>query len=422
MAAKALYNLPVDCWELIISFLIFDDNNTQDNLIHYVKSLSLVSKTFLSIISRLILTITIFDPTPSVLRRLFHRFSNLNSVNISFHHLDAAIALALRDTPTLKSLSISNFDPDEENCIFSHFIDSLLSLKCLTCLDLLGLQVSDDFLYSIATEGFPLKKFVLRSCTGYSYDGIYFFLSKCSGIQHLGFHRIDFLNDHYIAQLSLFLGDLVSIKLCDCWNLTKLALFALIRHIRHCHSLSEITMEGIGIESVESFYSIKDFDVNPQLKSLCLTYNSSVKDENILMFASIFPNLQHLDLSSCNSISEKSICQVLSRCCKIKYLNLSDCREVWLLKINSVIPELEVLNLSNTSIDDKTLFEISTTCCGLLHISLRCCKHVTEKGVTNVIENFTQLKEIDLRFCHKVDAEVILKLVDRDNYSTIFLF
>ncbi|XP_058732992.1 uncharacterized protein LOC131604576 [Vicia villosa] len=413
MAAEALFNLPVDCWELIFTFLIFDDNNTQDNLIHYVKSLSLVSKTFHSLISRLVLSITISDPTPSVLRRLFHRFSNLNSLNLSFHHLDAAIALALRDRPTLKSLSISNFDPDEENCIFSHFIDSLLSLKCLTCLDLLGLQISDDFLCTIATEGFPLKKFVLRSCSGYSYDGIYFLLSKCSGIQHLGFHRNDFLNDHHIAQLSLFLGDLVSIKLCDCWNLTKSALFALI---------SEITMEGIGKESVESFYSLKDFDVNLQLKSLCLTYNSSIKDENILMFASIFPNLQLLDLSSCNSISEKSICQVLNRCCKIKYLNLSDCREVWLLKLNFAIPELEVLNLSNTSIDDKTLYEISTTCCGLLHLSLRCCKHITEKGVTNVIKNCTQLKEIDLRFCHKVDAEAILKSVERDNYSTIFLF
>ncbi|KAL5072321.1 hypothetical protein RYX36_011306 [Vicia faba] len=416
-AAEAVYNLPVDCWELIFTFLIINDD---DILIHYVKTLSLVSKPFLSLISRLILSITISDPTPSFLRRLFHRFSNLNSLHLSFYHLDAAVASSLRNRPTLKSLSISYFDPDDENYVISHFLDSLLTLKGLTCLDLLGLQISDDFLSSIATEGLPLNKFVLRSCTGYSYDGICFLLSKCSGIQHLSFHRNDFLNDHHIAQLSLFLGALVSIRLSDCWNLTKSALFALIRN---CSSLSQITMEGIGTKSIHSSNSFKDFHVNAQLKSLCLTYDSSINDANIFLFASIFPNLELLDLSSCDGISERGICQVLTSCCKIKHLNLSDCRQAWLLRMNFVTPQLEVLNLSGTPVDDITLYQISKSCSGLLHLSLRCCKHVTEKGVMHVVQNCTQLKEIDLKFCYKVDADVVVsETVKRDIVPPRFLF
>ncbi|CAI8601467.1 unnamed protein product [Vicia faba] len=307
-----------------------------------------------------------------------------NMINNIMH----AVSSALRNRPTLKSLSISYFDPDDENYLISHFLDSLLTLKGLTCLDLLGLQISDDFLSSIATEGLPLNKFVLRSCTGYTYDGICFLLSNCSGIQHLSFHRNDFLNDHHIAQLSLFLGGLVSIRLSDCWNLTKSALFALIRN---CSSLSEITMEGIGTKSLQTSNSFKDFHVNAQLKSLCLTYDSSINDANIFLFASIFPNLELLDLTSCDSISERAICQVLTRCC--------------------------------TRVDDKTLYEISKSCSGLLHLSLRYCKHVTENGVMHVVQNCTQLKEIDLKFCYKVDADIVVsETVKRDIVPPCFLF
>jgi len=194
---------------------------------------------------------------------------------------------------------------------------------------------------------------------------------------------------HYVDKLSLFLGDLVSINLSECMELTYSTLFTLVRN---CPSLSEIKMENIGSKSVENSDSLPDFGVFPQLKHLYLAENSWLSDENIIMFASIFPNLQLLDLNSCNHISE-GICQVLKRCSNIRHLNLAHCSRVNLLGVNFVVPKLEVLKLSDTKVDNETLYVISKNCCGLLELFVDGCNDVTEKGVKHVKENCSQLRE-----------------------------
>ncbi|XP_050900431.1 uncharacterized protein LOC127107182 [Lathyrus oleraceus] len=261
------FYLPDECWEHVFKFLInYGEGETDKKNKLYFKSLSLVSKQFLSITNPLVFSITISDHPSHLLPRFFHRFSNLNSLHLCFgsRRLDSAIALALRDRPTLKSLSIFSIELNNASSVTSHYIDSFVSLKGLNNLKLCYSHISDELLYSIARERLPLKSFVLNNCTGYSYDGIYCLLSKCQGIQHLDLHQADFLKDHHIAQISLFLGGLVSIKLCNCLNLTISTLFALIRN---CPSLAEITMEhlGIGRGGAESFNSFKDFEVYPQV-------------------------------------------------------------------------------------------------------------------------------------------------------------
>ncbi|XP_050900430.1 uncharacterized protein LOC127107181 [Lathyrus oleraceus] len=401
LKSESEFYLPEDCWEHIFKFLI--------NHKRHFNSLSLVSKQFLSITNRLTFSIATRNPPPSFLTRFFHRFSNLNSLRLSFRSraLDEGIASALRDRPTLKSLSISRIDLNDTSYLTSHYIDSFVSLKGLNSLNFCRSQISNELLYSIAREGLPLKSFILKKCSGYNYDGIYFLLSKCNGIQHLGF-QADFLKDRHIAQLSLFLGGLVSIKLWRCWKLTNSALYAIIRK---CPLLSEITMESILRKSTESSDSLKDFVLNPQLKILSLANNLFIENESILLLASIFPNLEHLQLSTCNHISKKGICQVLGRCSKIKHLNINDNNKMRGLKMNFVIPQLEVLDLSGTRVDDRTLYHISKSCSGLLKLSLSCCNYVTEKGVMQVVENCTQLKKIDLSFCNKVSADVIVSTI-----------
>ncbi|KAK2420226.1 F-box/LRR-repeat protein [Trifolium repens] len=199
----------------------------------------------------------------------------------------------------------------------------------------------------------------------------------------------DFLNDQHVVELSSFLVDLVSINLSCCLNLTKSALFTLVKN---CPSLSEINMENIGRKIVGSSDSLVEFGIYPQLKSLYLGNNSWLSDEIITMFASIFPNLQLLDLEYCNDISE-GICEVLRKCCKIRHLNLADCSRVKLLGMNFVVPKLEVLNLSDTKVDDETLYVISKNCRRLLQLLLEACDDVTEKGVKHVLENCTLLRD-----------------------------
>ncbi|XP_058722180.1 uncharacterized protein LOC131593666 [Vicia villosa] len=380
-SSKPDFYLPEDCWEHVFTFVT---NHKRD-----FNSLSLVSKMFLSITNRLLFSLRIPDPQPCFLRRIFHRFSNLNFLDLQFnlhHDLDADIALTLRDIPTLKSLSISNIDLKDGKFSPSLLIDSLFSLKRLISLKFWDSKLSDDLLYSIAREALPLKSFVIKYCTCYTYNGLYCLLSKCNSIQHLGLQQVDFLDNHYITDLSLHLPHLVSINLSQCYKLTESALFVLLRN---CHSLEEIIMEDIDFRNFDSF---KNFHVNSQLKSLCLAGNFFINDESIIMLVSIFPNLQLLDLNGCDDISGK-------------------------------VPQLEVLNLSYTRVDDKTLYEVSKSCHGLLQLKLAYCNYVTKKGMIHVVENCTKLKEIDLRYCNKVEAYVVVsKVLSRSSLKKRKLF
>jgi F-box/leucine-rich repeat protein 2/20 len=147
--------------------------------------------------------------------------------------------------------------------------------------------------------------------------------------------------------------------------------------IRSCPSLSDIKIEHRG--SWETNYvdnSLMNFNVvsSDQLKSLCLAGNTWLNDQSLAYMN--FPNLQKLDLSHCYQISEEGICQLLRTCSKIRHLNLS-----------------------YTQVDDETLYVISKSCRGLLQLSLEDCYFVTEKGVNHVVENCTQLKEINWNDC-----------------------
>ncbi|XP_045818219.1 F-box/LRR-repeat protein 2-like [Trifolium pratense] len=329
---------------------------------------------------------------------LFHLFNNcryLEEVTLSWcdEITSLGLASALRDKLTLRSLSFSTVK-DLEMFSTSQFIDSLVSLKGLTCLVFHNLNISDELLYSIARECLPLTRVGLLGCTGHSYAGIIDLLSKCRRIQHLDLRYTDFLKDQHVVELSSFLVDLVSINLSCCHNLTPSALFTLAKN---CPSLSEIKMEKIGGKAVGNSDSL---GVYPQLKSLYLGKNSWLSDKIITKFASIFPNLQLLDLNNCNRISE-GICQVLRKCFKIKHLNLAGCLEVKLLGMNFVVPNLEVLNLSYTKVDDETLYVISKNCRGLLQLLLEKCNGVTQKGMQHVLENCTHVLDYSFKMKKK---------------------
>ncbi|KAK2360853.1 F-box/LRR-repeat protein [Trifolium repens] len=168
------------------------------------------------------------------------------------------VASVIRERPSLTSLS---FSLRNQNNISSHFIDSLVSLKGLTCLDLWHTQISDELLSSIAMGGLPLRRLGLQYCTGYSYVGLFSLLSKCQRrIHHLDLRKANFLNDQHVVELSSFIGNLVSINLSECKMLTKLSIFALVRK---CPLLSEIEMKFIRRNSVENSDSLMDFGVYP---------------------------------------------------------------------------------------------------------------------------------------------------------------
>ncbi|MCH85486.1 F-box/LRR-repeat protein [Trifolium medium] len=260
-------------------------------------------------------------------------------------------------------------------------------------------------------ENLPLRRLVLIYCTGYTYSGIFYLLSKCQRIQHLDLEATPFLTNTCVAELSSLLPELVSINLSNCRELSHLALFPLVRN---CPSLIEINMdytyfEENSIEDNPNF--LKDRVVNPQLKSLSLDNGLWIRDESIIMLAAIFPNLQRLNLSACFSITEEGIGQVLRSCPKIRHLDLSFCMKVKSLGIHFEVPKLEMLNLTDTIVDDEALYVISNRCPGLLQLVLQNCNDITTKGVMDVVKSCMQLKEINLISCTKVHATVVASMV-----------
>ncbi|RHN57482.1 putative leucine-rich repeat domain, L domain-containing protein [Medicago truncatula] len=149
----------------------------------------------------------------------------------------------------------------------------------------------------------------------------------------------------------------------------------------------------------------------PQFKSLGLSNNFRLQDENLILYASIFPSLQFLNLNRCSRITDQSVAQILKRCRKIRHLNLTNCKSFKSLQINFEVPNLEVLDLTHTRVDDDTLYVISKTCRGLLKLSLQLCTNVTEKGVMHVVKNCTKLREINLDDCSGVHANVVASMV-----------
>ncbi|MCH79428.1 F-box/LRR-repeat protein, partial [Trifolium medium] len=321
---------------------------------------------------------------------------------------NAALASALHERPTLKSLSFS-VTPciPEYRQVFttSHLIDSLVSLKGLTCLDLHYLNISDELLYSIAREGLPLTRLVLQRCAGHSYAGIVCLLGKCQRVQHLNLQCAYFLNDQHVIKLSLYLGDLMSINLSHCWKLTYSALFALVRN---CPSPSEIKMERIGSKIVGRSNSLVDFSVYPQLMSLYLGNSSWLRGESIIMFASSFPNLQVLDLNSCNGISEVNIdCRSTSGK-NGKGGEFSVLPPPSLIDINVEIRTLGIVfgicpkekrlvsrglsGLWRSLVNEATWIELcSSRTGGVEHVKYK------EKGVKRVVENCPQLRVMHVR-------------------------
>ncbi|XP_045831664.1 F-box/LRR-repeat protein 4-like [Trifolium pratense] len=388
--------LPDDCWEYIFKFIIFDGH------IHngcYFDYLSLVSKQFLSITNRLLLSNTILSATPRpLLPSFFQRFPNLISLTITNCH-DVDVLLSEISLFPLKftSLNISYkpIIPTDGLRAFSQNITTLTSLNCSHMRSINGTDlflIADCFpLLEELDLGFPIEL--------ENYDslqiGVKALSSKLLKLRKVNLTYHEYINDQLLVHLFSNWKLLEEAVIFGCDLITKSGITAAIRERPTLRSLS--------------FTSDFAVDVAALVKSLCLADNFELRDESVEIFVSLFPNLQFLNLRNCRKISENIIYQVLKRCCKIRHLDLSGC-SLKLLGLNFEVPNLEVLNLSLRKVDDETLYVISKSCRGLLKLVMLYCHGITEKGVKHVVENCTQLREIELKSSSNVDANVVASM------------
>ncbi|KAI9089560.1 hypothetical protein K1719_029165 [Acacia pycnantha] len=344
-----------------------------------------------------------FTVSDSGFTALTTRLKNLRRVRIDCSFISqVGIASAILKRPHLISISLSNVKGIRLP-IISNFIDSLRILKSLTVFEFLNVSVSDELLCSMADADLPLSKFILRKCSAYTYAGISCLLAKCQSVQYLDLQNAN-LTDQDMRELSLLLRNLTFINLSLSSKLTNSTFLTLTRN---CPVLSEIRMERttLGTEGLEED-CLNDFIVHSQVKNLYLGRNFNLKDQDVKRFVSMCPNLELLDINTCWNIT-KGVFEALRDCPKITHLSISECAAVTGFEIGFELPKLEVMNLSHSRIDDEALSTVSKTCCGLTHLELQNCFNVTSNGVRCVVGKCSRLREINLKHCNKVCADII---------------
>ncbi|XP_045789473.1 F-box/LRR-repeat protein 2-like [Trifolium pratense] len=453
-------DIPNDCWELVVSKLLNDNEiDKVEERNHYLETLSMVSKQLLSISSTFVNTFKLISNPSS---RLFHRFTNLTSLDLSTFHGGDINALLSRIPPAsvsrLTSLNLSNHPTFPKLGLQSIILNNnnnnpTFRLTSLICSNIASLKFTDitfiahsfPFLQHLdisfdgggdddcikedynnalnlvarklsnllkvnlsALDHLPLRKLVLQGCYNYTYTGISYLLSKRPSLQHLDLRHAVFLDDQRFNHLCQFFGELVSINVGCCDKLTNSSFFALLTN---CPMLAEIRMESTKI-GIGPTPSVVDLVVYPQVKSLHLAYNSALADKHINIFGFMFPKLQLLDLSFCRHISQQHIAILLKRCNKIRHLEFACFPQAKPFSIDfDEASNLEVLNLSHSTIEDEELYEISKFFPRLLQLDLGHCYDVTDKGVGLAVENFTHLREINLRQCRKVSTNIVSSMI-----------
>ncbi|MED6225792.1 hypothetical protein PIB30_097086 [Stylosanthes scabra] len=320
---------------------------------------------------------------------------------------------AIRERPQLRYLAVNFLNDGRMNWEFRRddvtleFIDALLSLKGLTCLDLSSSCISDEALCALVEGGLPLRKLSLPGSKGYGYGGISSLLRKCNNLQHLDLQATEFLNDQCVIDLSLLLGNLKLVNF-SVNAITDLSLFAIMRN---CPLITEIRMDntGVGKQKLEEDCLV----VNSHLKFLYLAHNSWLDDGSVTMLASVCPNLEIIDLTYCKRVSKGAI-DILQRCCKIQRMDLAylgyDLPQ-FQFRVNFEVPTLFILNLSHCRISDEELSLISKSCYKLKELNLNSCHQITDNGVKQVVKNCKQLRMLSLRSCENVSCDVVTWMV-----------
>jgi len=146
---EACSYLTDELWEIIFKFLNDSDNDNN----HYLEPLSLVSKQFLSITNRLRLSIAMSDKTIPFLDRLFQRFPNLSSLDLSKGRNLNLLLCHTEDFPLdFKSFNFSN-NGDIHTDVLVFLSKKMKNLTSLTCSGMVSVHKSDLFFIA---DCFPL--------------------------------------------------------------------------------------------------------------------------------------------------------------------------------------------------------------------------------------------------------------------------
>lgn len=208
------FYLPDEYWECIFKFLIDDgDNNSR-----YLKTLSLVSKQFLSITNRLRFSLTLYHPT-----RYLKKFTNLTYLDLTcfYGDLNKILLKISRFQLKLKSLNLSNQFTIPQNGlrIFSQNIKTLTSLICS---NMNSINSTDLFLIA---DCFPfLEELDLSNPSNFKDDdsdclhGVEILSSTLLQLRNINLSSHNYINNQSLLQLFKNCEFLEEVTMLNCRN------------------------------------------------------------------------------------------------------------------------------------------------------------------------------------------------------------
>ncbi|XP_009106730.1 F-box/LRR-repeat protein 2 [Brassica rapa] len=313
------------------------------------------------------------------------------------------IEFVLSNSRFLESLAINGIGwrPRES---FSK--DAFLLCRCLSELNLSDSFLSDEFLRLIADAKLPLKKIVLSNCQCLTFDGVLYLLTKYQTLVHLNLEGSSFLSDEMIMELVVFLGRLTFVNFSFCAKLTGVSFFNILER---CVSLQCMRMEGtnFGVEDDSKELCV----LKSRIKSLYISGNHNLRDECLLKISRHCPFVETLAVDHCPAITGDGVLEVLRNSGELTSLDISGCSGIKCVDaLDFELPKLETLRACGTWIDDQALGLISKRCPRLLRLDLKGCLNVTSRGVKEVVQRCTRLREINLSNC-EVDDGIFIWMV-----------
>ncbi|XP_045819872.1 SCF E3 ubiquitin ligase complex F-box protein grrA-like [Trifolium pratense] len=452
-----------DCWELVISKLEKEKKEEEESN-HCLETLSMVSKQLLSISSSFVHSIKlIHNPSSSPISRLFHRFTNLTSLDLSAFRGGGDInALLSRIPPTsvsrLTSLNLSNQQTFPilglrsillKNCRLTSLICSNIAFLKFT--DITFIADSFPFLQHLDLS-FPRGGEGILVVEDDYNNAMNLLPQKLKLLRSVNLSGNFYINNSSFLQLCINCEFLQEVLISRCPFITHAGIAEAIHHRPTLNSLSVTNFkEGLELENVDSYFidsltslnrlTCLDFSfsciTDLMLKAIALhalpltklvlqdSYNYTYSGISHLL--SKCPSLQHLDLQRANFLNDKLFNHLCAFLPGLLSINVSSCDKLTNSSFFALLtncPLLSEIRMESTdiglgptpSIVDLLVYPQLKS----LHLAYN--SHLQDHHINNFASMFPNMQLIDLSFCHHIFQHRIAVLLKRCPKITHFKF
>ncbi|KAE9621257.1 hypothetical protein Lal_00023679 [Lupinus albus] len=360
--------LPDECWESVFNFL------------PYQKSLSLISKRFLSITNNLRSSLTILPATPLGLlpHLIYIRFPNLTSLHIRHIYLSEFFVrpiytsnyslIRLRDLAVEKNKSTCPF----KSITFHNIInitddDLILIVECFSSIQQLDISsyrscdrdVTDIGIRTLSIGLTKLRKVVI---SGYFInDSKLVILCKHSPLLEKVIITCDkYITQHGIASAIKQMLNLVSfsVKRFNFENNSPDLIASLM-------GLRNMTFLDLSFSCISDELLISIAKVHVSLKKLVLRGCRGYNYVGIYILLLKCRLVQHLDLHDTEFLEDEHIIELSKFLSHLKFIDLSDCSNITDLGLSALTKNCPLLNHMKTKEPPKTWTDIGRFCCKL---------------------------------------------------------